>query len=388
MANATSNLVLYRNALKAKNRFPIAQIEWTDENSNVIRQVIGDVISGNISMSYKNGIRRTINLTLQNITGDYIPKGRYGLIWYNNGFKLRTGLRIDGTDYFVNQGVYVLGNPTLEHDFANNTISFTAYDKFATLDGTTNGALIDIYSFPVGSNFSTLIRQIFLDAGITTPVNINPYFDSVTTPYTITVDWNSTYGTMLVDKLCTPFSQMVYFDRNGIPTLNNPVLQNSAPVVWDFRANKKDETLYIKGKVTYDFAGTYNYVKVIGDTENGDTFIGIAQDDDPLSDTYVNNIGLKPMPVLRDENIYNNNLANLRATHELNKAKQTYKTIVIECVPIDLLQEGDIITVTDEKLDLDNERCIINQIDSPLTHDGIMTINCTATRNNVDIVLL
>lgn len=82
----------YINAIKSNNRYPVFKIEWMDKDEIVVDEVITDMISGNISMQLKNGIRRTCNLTLENKDGSYIPS-KDGLVWI--GKKNKIILRIN-----------------------------------------------------------------------------------------------------------------------------------------------------------------------------------------------------------------------------------------------------------------------------------------------------
>ena len=77
----------YEEALKAKHRKRVYKIEWMDKHENVLGEVIGDVIDGNVSGEKKNGVRRTCNLTLKNDDGKYTPY-EDGLVWIGNRFKL------------------------------------------------------------------------------------------------------------------------------------------------------------------------------------------------------------------------------------------------------------------------------------------------------------
>lgn len=377
----------YVEALKYKNRYPIAKIEWTDSNGLTTREVIGDLVDGTLTSTYTNGMRRTVSLELQNTTGDYTPTDEDGLIWFTKGFKLFTGLRINDEDYFNPQGVFVLGNPTVNHNFAERTMSLQAYDLFAKLDGTLNGILLDMYHFPVGSNAADVFRVVFNDAGLNVPVIINPTLETKTIPYTLTADLGETYADILLNKLQPAFTQDIYFDEVGNAVIDNPTQQQSAGSVWRFSAENVEETLYIGGSKTVDFNKMYNKVKVVGQQEDGTVFSGEAEDDNIFSSTFVGKIGNVTF-FLEDEQIYTDDLATLRAQHELNKGIQLYEIIQISCVPLDIIKEGDIITITDIDLGLDEARCLVTSFNIPLRHDGVMDITCVNTRNAVDIVLL
>jgi len=124
---------IYLEALRADTRSPIYKIEWMDKNENVTAEVTGDMLSGSINISYKNGMRRTAQLNLCNDQGSYIPD-KDGLIWISKKFKLYTGLNIHGVEYFNAQGIFNLGNPILQGDRANRQAQVEAYDNFALLN--------------------------------------------------------------------------------------------------------------------------------------------------------------------------------------------------------------------------------------------------------------
>ena len=132
---AYEQLNIYKKGLRSSTRYPIAKIEWLDKNYNTIKEVPTLLQSGSsVSIEYKNGTRRTVRLTLVNEYKDFIPN-EDGLIWFNKAFRLYSGMRIDGIDYWNEQGVFRIGNPALTSEFAQRSVNLEGYDLFSLLDG-------------------------------------------------------------------------------------------------------------------------------------------------------------------------------------------------------------------------------------------------------------
>jgi hypothetical protein len=363
----------YMQAIKSSTREPVYLIEFLDEEENVISSLTPDLISGNLSLNYQSGTRKSLNMTLVNKDGVYIPIPEANL-WINTKFKLSTGLRINNMDYFINRGIFVLSEPENTSRFAEKTATITALDKWALLDGTLGGELESDYIISVDTPIETAVRQIFLDAGEIKPVIIDGGLGN--TPYTITEEAGSNYSSILF-KLAEMLSFEVYYNADGYPVFTAPVDVDSEPIQFVFNT---DEVLYLGSSHKYKYPDIKNYIVVIGDNINGDIFSAIAQDANALSPTRVSLIG-KKVKVIRDDLIYTDLLAQQRADYELKKRIALFESVDFSAIPVDIINEGNIVTIDDSSNNLHGDRYIVQSVSFPLNFNGEMNITMWKNRD-------
>jgi hypothetical protein len=370
----------YEEALRAPIRKRVYKIEWMDKHENILGEVIGDVIDGNVSGEKKNGVRRTCNLTLKNDDLKYIPK-EDGYVWISNRFKLWSGLEINGVPTFPEkaQGVFALGNPSVSGKFAEKTASIEAMDKFALLNGELAGELEYWYSIPVGVKVSNAVRTTLTDAGMPeTKIIITPTIE--VTPYAINGVPGDTYGDILI-KLAEMINYQVYFDVDGNLVFEPLTNEKKKGVVWTFH---KKEVTYLGGGHNYDFKNMKNYIVVYGDNINGYQVKGVAQDDNPFSTTNVDKVG-KRVKVDEDDVIPSDMYAIAKAEYLLKEYIQLYESIEASAMPIDIIGEDDIVEVEDDDIGLERERLLVRSFNLPLTHNSEMSMSIWKTRDILTI---
>lgn len=368
----------YEDALADRVRKPIFKIEWMDKNENVINEVTEDIIDGKLSIEVKNGIRRTCNLTLRNNHKKYIP-GEDGLVWISNRFKLYTGLIVDGVPKYNPQGIFVLGNPSVNSNFSEKTITIQAMDKFALLNGDLAGTLEAPYITNVGTRISSAVKSVITDAGMP-ETKVLCYPTMQLSPYTLTVDAGKSYADML-STLADMINYQIYFDVNGNLVFEPQTDENTKGEIWTF--DSKDIT-YLGSTHNYDFQKMKNYCVVYGDNLNSEQVKGVAEDTNIFSPTNTSKIGKKTM-VINDDVIYTVSLAMQRAEYELKNAIQVYESVDIKCIPIDIIKDGDIIIIEDDSNGLNRDRYLVKNIDLPLNNNGEETMTVWKTRDIVTV---
>jgi len=364
----------YEDALRSHGRQLIFKIEFLDQNEITIDEIIKYEIEGNLSIELKNGMRRTCNLTLENTEGLFTPSTD-GLVSISNRVKVYTGLKIDNVDYFNLRGVFVLGNPRLtKNNDGEKIVNLEMYDKFALLDGSISGTLEAEYIIPVGEPIQQAIIDLATEAGITTPILVYP--TSELTPYTLTIPAGDTFATIFY-KYAEMLSWDVFFDVEGVLRFQPPTDEDTQSTVWEF---SESENTYLSSVHNYEWNKIRNYVAVTGDNIDGNIAHQTASNNNIFSDTYIGKIGKRTM-VIQDDIITTDDLALKRATYEVQLNTQIQETADIQAIPVDIINEGDIIIIDDTENGFNRDRYIINTINYPLSNGQEMSINALKARS-------
>lgn len=369
----------YFNHLKTNIRQPIVKIEiLRNVDETIIDSIVGDILNegGNLTITRQNGIRRSVEFTLMNITGKYIPQID-GRVWIRQKVRIYFGLRINEQEYWISQGIYVMDNPTALSDLSRKTVNIKALDKFSLLDGTLGGELDDNLVFPAGSSVFQTIRTVLEMSGDPKSSLIDVDLTQITC-YAIEKTCGDKLGDILIE-LANMLSLEVFYDTNGYLRFQNPVDPLYSGSSYDFG---DAEYNYLGASQEYKFADVYNAVLVIGDNSNGQTYSYEAVNNDLLSNINVNALGFKRTKVITDTNIYSTDLAMKRAKYELNLISRLQSSIKINIIPMCHLDVGDVVTLTDPSLKLDRQRFLINGISIPFSIGSKMSIDATIVNNH------
>ena len=117
------------------------------------------IADGTISANLQNGQRRNATVTISNVDGafDY----NINKIWFGQEIALDEGLILpNGEDFYIQQGVFLIENPTETIEPGNRTVTYPLVDKWAMLDGTLFGNLEGTYEVKAGSNIFTPIAAL------------------------------------------------------------------------------------------------------------------------------------------------------------------------------------------------------------------------------------
>lgn len=349
----------YITALKANTRDYLVKLEFLDWNENVLSTLTPDLIDGNVNIELKNGSRRNASITLNNKDLRFLPDP-LNEIWLNTKIRIYTGLLVNGEEYWNSQGIFVLGEPEINSNFAEKTVTLNLYDKFAMLDGTLAGELLYDFIIDVDTSLADAVKSIFVAAGEVKLPIIEPTSEIL--PFTIIINASQTYFDIL-DKLAETFSWSVYFDRNGFPRFETPSDINSDASIWNF---EEDDILYMGGNKRLDFTKVKNKIRVVGNTSDlGEIYDAISEDTDANSPTRTSLIGERTK-LIEDDIIYSTDLSQQRADWEKQQAISIYESTDMKCIPVDILDVDNVCSVFDTSLDLNGDRLLLQSINLPL----------------------
>jgi hypothetical protein len=364
----------YLQFMDTSSVFPIiARFEFLNHDETAYASFSAEVTGGNLSVNRANGVRRSCNINVHNIYNTFTPNPL--TFWINQKFKLYLGYRINGEDYFISQGVFGLSDPQTIHEKSAKEAVITGIDKFAFLDGQLNGILDATYSIPLGTSVINAIKSVLITSAVNDPVSPLLIVGSDTTPYTIYKEFGKTYKDVVLE-LNKIISHNMFYDTDGRFNCLPDVPNSQKDSKWFFNTNS---IIYQGITQQYKFNEAYNVVMVTGDNVNGNIATGIAINNDPTSPLSVFRIGRKLAPPITDTVIDTDQRAQDRASYEIKRYASLSSVATIKCIPLFHLEVDQIITVTDEHENLDNERFLINSLDIPLSPNGqnLMTIGVT-----------
>lgn len=334
--------------------------------------------SGNFTENYQNGQRKSVNINLINVDGKYTPS--INTIWVHDRFRFDIGVEFDGQVYWFPRGIYILGNPSADHQDSDKQVGLTLVDKFAVLEGKA-GTLEATYEIPVGSDIEQAIMGILtLDNGSGYPIDLKPIiydraFKGLKMPYTLSKDAGSTLGEMLLE-IGTILNAEVYYNSQGnlcFININETTLDVQKASLWDYSDEDRD---YCSATANYDFENAVNEVHVVGDNINNEIFSAMAKNENPVSPLCIQRIGRR-IEYINDSNIYSDDLAQQRANYELRKFGILKTTMNIQVSFNPLLFVNNLITITDKYYNLARERFLIQSISYTIGNESQMTISCS-----------
>jgi len=357
------------------------KVEWLrSEDESVSSEFTADILSGSLSITRQNGIRRSVSIKLKNINGQYIPSEDSN-IWINRKFRLSLGIAINkDEDYFFSQGIFVISDPEAISNFSESYLTLNGSDKFSLLSGDMGGNFTSIYQAPLGSNIYTTIRGILALNNDKLPPILCNNFTSEITPYTVRKDiGSSTYGEVLIE-FAQILSCNVYYNELGNLVFEKDVEDTIKGSQWDYST---DNFHYLGATNTYKFKDVCNTIVVIGSNINGSIATGTAINNNLQSGTRVQLIGSKPKTPIVDDNITTNSLAQQRAEYELKRVVALQTSISINAMPMFHLDVDQVITLTDYSLKLNEERFLTQSITLQLENQGNMSISCVKSKDIV-----
>lgn len=384
----------YLEAVKKPVLVPCLKLEWLNPDDTIAYEITTDLYNTNgmLNVVNQSGCRRTFNLQIHNVDGKFdIDVNK---VWLGQKVRLHLGLYIDGTPYLIQQGVFYLTNPTDIMNTAENCIQLNCTDKWSYLDGTLFGNLDGIYKVPVNSDIFYAIKGLLLtDRGNGIPIdstkpNISSFFNSkmtelsngelvsvLKTPFTATIDKGQTYADVLL-QFNTMLAGIMYYDTVGrlnVEPNEDDLLDKDKEILYKFDQYNCD----ILGKSQdFKFTDVFNDIICVGATTNGYLAKGRATNNNIKSDLCVQRIG-KKTKVYEDTNYYTDGLCQDWANYLLRTNTVLQTSINLQTVPLYHLDVNKLITITNPKNHLKEEKFLINSLSIPLGL-GQMTISASS----------
>jgi hypothetical protein len=365
----------YLTAVQKLNTHQIIKIEFLRPQDNtpyktVIQEISG--ASGSYSERRGNGQRRSCDLTLINFNVEFTPNID-GTIWVNRKFKLYLGVRVNGEDYFIPKGVYILTNPVISPFGADKTVNVNGIDKYALLDGTLGGKLDTTILIANGTNLVTAIRTLLNLANDTSEMVYTDYYYTRTLPYNLYIEAGSTLAEG-IKSIAEYATANVYYNENGNFVFEQDTSDASKTPLLSL-SDTADEKLLFSGSFTYNFEEVINSLTVIGDNVNGNIARATYKNEDPTSEISVGNIGEIIGDVIFDDIIDTDNYAEQRAIYEVRRRSRMFIDGNMVFKKLYHLSVDEVIEVDCANMNWSNKKLLIDSISMGLDVGGEMSIS-------------
>jgi len=190
---------------------------------------------------------------------------------------------------------------------------------------------------------------------------IDNEFTTILTPYTLRLNGGDNLGKLL-DELAEMCSADFYYDNEGTFIFEKFIEDNTKPSIQDFTT---EEVLYLGGSKRYNLAQVYNGVRAEGTNINGVSVSATVKNTNLKSNTniYVTREKLKHFT---SNSVTSVEQATLWAEYQLREIMALKSEGSYTCMRVIFhLDVNNVITITDNNLDSDRERFLLQSITIP-----------------------
>lgn len=379
----------YRQAIESSTLYPVIKVELLDQYENAYTEISEEIIDtgGSISNTLQQGVRNTVQFSIFDPLGTFIPNANNKLFWIRRKFKLYSGLATEqqavqvngktqgivGDIFWFSKGVYIITDISAQKDSSGNqVVSFTGVDKFGAFTNDTGyGEMVGTFSFDAGMTISYIIKNILKqDIGNGEMLDpIEPIIDPSLQDYQLELSFSKGPGSYigdLLNDLATTFHADIYYDMDGHLNVKKALnfdeyknVQNQ----WDFRYGEAE---YISSQVNYQLKNVANYIYVIGDNPmGGEIPVATAENNDPRSPLSIQKIGRKTR-YFEKSTVYSYQEALDYANYILKQSCLLGNAITFTCSLIPHLELDNTFSLTDPFYNYNREEFIITAITYPL----------------------
>ncbi|MCD3194820.1 DUF5048 domain-containing protein [Clostridium botulinum C] len=350
-------------------------------NEDVVDEIKGKSVNGNINIDATQTVRRTLDLTM--ILDDKLVPSPNSPIWLNKKIKVFIGIRSISTNEIVwfNKGVYIMFKPTLRYSHTDNTLSIQALDKMCWLDGQLSGKLEYITkingNLPKIKEYTTLfeaVKSTVVQLGGESKVLIDDLKDNngkdLLVPYTIEKSASNTVAEMLVDLRNLYMYYEFYYDEDG--RFHFEKIKNRKNDIIMHNFNENNINLSFSNEPKWD--NVKNDIMIWGATLKDGTQIKYHIEDNNLNNQFsINKIGRRKWSPSKTDKITTLEQAKIRAEYELFKHSNLAETVTLTVVPDYTVDVNQKIKIDDKKVGIYGEY-LIDKVSFGLDINSTMNI--------------
>ena len=362
--------------LKNPYRNITTKLEILDKNENVIDEIQGICIDGDMSISADSPIRNQGSITVSIEDEKYIPKDETSKIWMDK--KIVPYIYINGILVWK-CGMFLLDSPTISRSLDSQNMKIPLLDKMCLFSGDYNGELqaLEVTINP-DTPISTVIELLVKDIGMEKKYSVLDCKDengnNLTIPYTFKKDGTSTI-TSVLDEIKELYMGYEYFyDEHGRFIWQKIKDRKYDPIMWTFDSEKSDDFV-ITFQNNPDWKNIKNVIQIWGKAKDDGTQIKYLLENYDKGQFCINKIGRRLL-THKDEKIFSNEQAKINAEYKAFLHGNLNETINLQTVPVYGLNVNNVIYVNDKKTNI-NGRYKVTQINTGLGYDAVMSITAT-----------
>lgn len=347
--------------------------------NGVTLRTIDTVIDGSVTLDATANVRGRVDLTIvDDGTRDLIPTAVDDpLAPYGNEVRVWRG--IEGE--LISLGVFRIDNPRVSEEGGMPTIQITGQDRSARIIDARFEAPYEVNAGGIGGGVGAgvPVTDAILDV-------ITDVYPDVQTNF---VQTDATTGVVVAEaqddrwefasKLALGAGMRLFFDGDGVLTLAPEVASGVATV----ELVEGDSGVLVTASREWTREGARNVIVATGENVGeAAPARGIAQDDDPLSPTYVYGpfgrvVGFYSSPVLTTD-------AQARDAAQTILARSTGTTQRVEfgSLVLPYLEPGDVARITRHRIGI-NELHVLDGLTIPLATGGVMSGRTRAVSGSV-----
>ncbi|MEI6296296.1 MAG: hypothetical protein WCO84_01445 [bacterium] len=238
-----------------------------------VDEISGSVNSGSITIDANSDIRRTCDLSMV-VSDSSIEISSGGKIWMDKFVQIFTGIESvrTGEIDWINQGIYMINNPSIQYDSITNVLTFQGLDLMAKLTGIRNGYIGTMpTTIPVGSNIRNAMISVLTQLGGFTRYIIleNPQ----TVPYEIKIEVGATVYDLITQLRDISPSWETFFDVDGVFHYQPIPTGSGDPIMLD---NDIWQNVLISDNTDVNFENVKNRIEVWGKSHEPNFYGGLA----------------------------------------------------------------------------------------------------------------
>ena len=255
--------------------------------------------------------------------------------------------------YFLSKMVYVLNT---DSTYDENKTYYT-YNK--------STSLYDVYSYD-SSKWSSEYSTVYVKS------------EAWKCPYTARVERGKTYADILLEY-ATILCAHIYYNADGRLVIEpmtdkaDDITDTNKEVVWDFTVEEKQ---LMSLEQTYNFKKVHNDIIVLGNIVNGYQFKARVQNQNEMSDTCIQKIGLKTKETIEDNQYYSDDQCKELAMYYAKTDTILQKSGSISSTPLYHLDVNKIVTVSTPNNNMSKEKFLISGYS--LNSSNSMSVNVTS----------
>lgn len=338
---------------------------------------------GSYSENYQNGQRRSLSFTLWNENRQYSPN--IDTLWAGTRLRFDIGITVGVETLWFVKGYFIITKASPSLTPSGKEVVISASDKFALFDGTL-GRLADTYEIIEGTDIREVIENIkTLELGDGSIRDVKPIFyhekfENKTVQVNIVKNAGETFSDILLE-LATQLSAEIFYSATGnltIVPITDVTQDKNKSVLYTFNDTDGDVSQL---NFDYDYNSIINRVVVLGNSQNGGVYRGVAVNNDERSPLCYQRIGYRTDNIINDSNIYSDILAGERAEYELRQKLILKSSVSFGVLFNPFLTVNNLISINSEFYNLVNEKFLIQSISFNLDFSGQMNLTISNIQN-------